>query len=380
MRSRSMGKKRKRCSKGKSCGATCIENRKMCLVNAADSLSISLTKTSGMLGRKEVSPNTVKSVNKPPSSNGNEGQLGGVAPVPNNPKPVPGKPVLEKGNIDQLGIKELSQGGKEKNIEVEKQLEGKAKKNVDRTLKELSDSSTKPINVDGVMPADKVNWNAGREDGAKFLASGAYGSFIIVPANNLANGLETKVSGEVGIKYGIVTPKEVGLLKEIGEAGAGPRVIAARTGDKRGVIAMEVIPGKTIDALIDEGKMSKAQISDAYLRAFSKIHRIGISHGDTHYGNVIIQPNGVGKLIDLGFADRSPRKALLEALSIATGEGGGVAKIMADNLSKIIKDLGRDDITDPLTLRLNLSTVFSKDKETSDKEIMDFINQLYQGV
>lgn len=377
---RGSGKGKKRCSKGKSCGATCIENRKICLLNTADSLSEGLTKVTRMLGSKEVNPNTIKQVNKPPLGKGKERQPAGVVPVPDNLKPIPNKPALEKGNINQLRGRESSQRGREQKSEVLNQLEGKARQNVDRTLKEITSPSVNAINVDGVVPADKVNWNAGKEGGAKLLASGGYASFIVVPANNLANGLENKVSGEVGIKYGVVTQKEVDLLKEIGEAGIGPRVIAARIGNKRGAIAMEVIPGKTIEALMDEGKMSKAQIGDAYLRALSKIHRIGISHEDAHYGNVIIQPNGIGKLIDLGSAERSPRKALLEALSMTTGVEGGVAKIMADNLSKIIKGLGRDDITDPLTLRLNLSSIFSKDIERSDKEVMDFIIQLYQGV
>ncbi len=320
--------KRKRCKKGKSCGASCINNSKFCLVD--------LQWVGQGLGkvRNEIqkSGKGIKELSKPPTF--------------------------------QPASKELPPGANK----------------VSSVLGLLSNPDVKTSDVDGIISANKVNWESGRGKGSDYVASGAYGAFVHVPPERLAKGLEGKFPGGVGIKYGDVSPKEVELLKLIGESGAGPKLIAARfesepqypganpdSATRKGMIAMERIPGETLEK--SYYKLTEEEMGDGYLRGMAKLHRAGISHGDAHLGNAIMQPDGEVKFVDFGYAKKSPTTALEEIQNRLWDFSGPIASRIQDNLDRITKDIDK----------------FSWNKgqmtpEARDKRAMELIEELYKGV
>lgn len=315
----------KRCQKGKSCGATCIAKEKVCLkdlpvgsdnlVKASDKV-ISLTK-----------------------------------------EPLPSKPDKEPTPQDILN-------------------------QVNDIINLLESSPDKVENVDGTLKADEVNWKAGTGKGADYVASGAYGAFLEVPPDSLAKGLEGRFPGGVGVKYGIVTPEEVSMLKLVGDSGAGPKLIAAKVEkgagvENKGMIAMERIPGSSLDKLYQDGKIKVNDLEDSYLRGIARLHRAGIMHGDAHLGNAILQPDGKVKFIDYGFAKNDPRRALVEALKAVKQSSGPIWNF----------DIFQGPVAEQL--RANFRSIQGEIKayktglrteEENKKLALELIQKLYQGV
>lgn len=320
--------KRKRCKKGKSCGASCISNSKFCLVD--------LPWVGQGLGkvRTEIQKTTKKSEagSKPPTFQ-------------------PASQALPPGAHRVAGV-----------------------------LAAISNPDAKTSDVGGILPANKVNWESGTGKGAEYVASGAFGSFVHVPPERLAKGLEGKFEGGVGIKYGDVSPKEVELLKKIGESGAGPRLIAAKyltepehpsnnpeSATRRGMIAMERIPGKTLAE--SYYTLSEEQMGDGYLRAMAKLHRAGIAHGDAHTGNAIMQPNGEVKFVDFGYSKISPTAALSEISNYLWSFSGPVSKKIQSNMDRVTNRLDR--------FNLNKG---SMTPEAREKEAAELIKEIYAEV
>jgi predicted Ser/Thr protein kinase len=321
--------KRKRCRKGKSCGASCINNSKFCLVDLQW-----VGQGLGMV-RNEIqkSPKMGKEGSKPPT------------------------------------FKPASQA-----------LPPAAHK-VEKVLAILSQPDAKVSEVNGELKAKSVNWSSGKGKGAEYVASGAFGAFVHVPEERLAKGLEGKFPGGVGIKYGDISPKEVELLKKIGESGAGPRLIAAKyltesnypgspnqdSENRKGMIAMERIPGKPLEKVSYE--ITEEQLGDGYLKGMAKLHRAGIAHGDAHLGNAIMKPDGDVKFVDFGNAKNSPVSALEEIQNRIWDMGGPIADRIKGNLHKITNELDK----------------FSWNKgdmtpDVRDKRAMELIEKVYEGV
>jgi serine/threonine protein kinase len=104
------------------------------------------------------------------------------------------------------------------------------------------------------------------------------------------------------------------------------------SGDGEDFIAMEFVPGKTLDQLIpkkglriNEALKYAIQVADALAAA----HAAGIVHRDLKPGNVMVTDNGSVKVLDFGLAkltERSPTSefARTETIAVAapeTGEG-----------------------------------------------------------
>lgn len=317
----------KRCQKGKSCGATCISRVKVCIKDLP-------------VGKD----NLVKASNK-------------VISLRKEPLPTPPKPAKEPTPQEVLD-------------------------QINDTLKLLESSPDKVESTDGESKADEVNWRAGTGKRADYVASGAYGAFLEVPPDSLAKGLEGKFPGGVGIKYGIVTPEEVSMLKLVGDSGAGPKLIAAKVEkgsgpENKGIIAMERIPGTSLDRLYRDGRIKVEDVEDSYLKGIAKLHRAGIMHGDAHLGNAILQPNGQVRFIDYGFAKNNPQRALVEALK-ATKQSygpimnfdvfkGPVAKQLRANLRGIQEEI-----------KAYKSGIRSE--EENKKLALELIQKLYQGI
>lgn len=274
--------KRKRCKKGKSCGASCISSSKFCLVD--------LPWVGQGMGKVR---DTIQ--NRPQKSQ---------KPVKTQSAPVGSGPATFINDDVESIINDVKQAGKN------------AKK------------------YDGEYKVGEVNWNAGIEKGAYTKGSGYFGAFMDVPPDKLVKGGEAKYPDGVGVKYGRVTDKEIEMIKYLGENGQGPRLIAAMSdgvqvkamGGKypvyNGMIAMSIVPGKQLNNAIWGGNLTanqKDEMKDSYIRAFAGIHRIGVAHNDGHSGNVILGPNGKTTFVDLGLAQRKWQAALSEAVGIVTG-------------------------------------------------------------
>jgi hypothetical protein len=175
---------------------------------------------------------------------------------------------------------------------------------------------------------ETVAWNESTGSGSKKLGQGAYGTVI-----------QTK--GGVAHKRGDVSSEEAAIIKKLGEAGVGPKLIGAEIngpGNNRqsfvdvrtGRIAMEVLDGaplgnKTPGSHHATGK----QHSTLYWETRAAVHRAGIQHNDMHIDNVMVGKDGKSRIVDLGLALDNPRAALAEALgafqpprgSTSVGEG-----------------------------------------------------------
>lgn len=308
---------RKRCRKGKSCGASCISSSKFCLVDIP------------WVGQ-EITKMRNSIRNRPEQKSG-----------PPSFKPVTSRDYLQ-------GMRDA----------------------VEEVFNRVKDSDD-VVKMDGRVSADKVNWQSGLGKGAEYVASGAFGAFVSIPPENLARGLGSQFPGGVGIKYGDVTANEVNMLRKIGEAGAGPRLIAAKIDNKSdiGMIAMERIPGSTLGKMINSGRISNQDAGEAYLKAMSKLHLAGVAHSDAHFGNIIIQPDGKGKFVDLGWAKDNPRAALTEAINTIRGNS----------------NLDYDNLTGPVAkkIKANLGNVrwkLAANANQTDEEYMKLIQELYEGV
>lgn len=320
---------RKRCQKGKSCGATCISRRKICLVDLG-SVGSGLTK---VRDSKQMARSS-----GPPAFE------------------APSQTLSTRNPANALGVSKVKD-----------------------TLAIFNNPENKSIeDIDGIVPANKVNWNAGVGKGARYDASGAFGAFVDVPPSSLAKGLDERFPDGVGVKYGKVSKQEARMLQLAGESGAAPRLIAARISpsNRVGMIAMERVPGKTLRKAFSGGEISNETLSDKYLSGMAKLHRAGIFHGDAHLGNAILQPNGEVKMIDFGvFAKASPTKALSEAVGLMTltfFETGG--SLRGESYQRLLSNF------DKIKSSGKWSTYNGMRGEGTSKLALEILNELYEGV
>lgn len=345
----------RRCGKGKPCGATCISKFKTCLKY------LEVVKDDVVKVRDTIKDRQVPAIiNKPKIKDGGRKDL----EMPS------GKIADKESKKDELPL-------------------GKESERAKYSLNYLYDPDVKTKEVDGEAPASKINWRAGVEGNSQIAGKGASADFIIVQPDSLMKGLQARFPNGVGVKYGLTSAEEVNLSRKIGESGAGPRVIAARLEDKKegkgvgqGMIALERIPGRTIDNLIDEGRESRTTLNDAFLKGLALLHKAGISHGDAHFSNAIYQPNGKVRLVDFGFSKEDPARAFSEALKrgLSSESRGAVQDKIRDNFYKVLQRLGRTDIKSELQLRLEIGSIISKSNPDKNKIYMELINLLYDGV
>jgi serine/threonine protein kinase len=118
----------------------------------------------------------------------------------------------------------------------------------------------------------------------------------------------------------VVTIYEVGTIAGQGEDAGRP------------YIAMELIKGKPLRALIGDGTFPQAErlrwLVDV-ARALSAAHALGLVHRDVKPENVMVRDDGVVKVLDFGLAKRATSKASLssstEAQVLPSVTGAGVA-------------------------------------------------------
>ncbi len=159
---------------------------------------------------------------------------------------------------------------------------------------------------------DTEDWNESVTKGKK-LGEGGFGTVLTAGANKVHK------RGEIG-------ENEADIIKKVGEAGLGPKLLvaelAAKKGQEYGVnihegrIAMTRIKGEPIGMLTAETKVNGKNMADIYWKAMADLHRLGIAHNDAHTDNILVDKQGKGRWVDMGLAQANPKAALAEAMGV----------------------------------------------------------------
>jgi hypothetical protein len=167
-------------------------------------------------------------------------------------------------------------------------------------------------------------WDATIGKGSKKLGQGAYGTVIRTEDKSYA------------VKRGDLSDTEATLIKKLGEADLGPKLIAADIDGpgrmsnpgvdvRNGRLAMSIVAGSPIGSKAPDKVVGGVKVADAYWTARANLHRMGIAHNDMHIDNVLVDRKGKGRFVDMGLAQESPKAALAEALGAFDPPKGGIA-------------------------------------------------------
>jgi hypothetical protein len=165
---------------------------------------------------------------------------------------------------------------------------------------------------------DMIDWDETVKNGKK-IGEGSFGTVLRV--------------GDVAHKRGEIGADEANIIKRIGEAGLGPRLLGAEISTKKrdgygvdlhnGRIAMTVVPGKEMGNVKPDTKLGGNTAADIYWKSMADLHRLGIAHNDAHPHNILVDDKGKGRWVDMGLAQQSPRAALAEAMGVFKHLKGG---------------------------------------------------------
>jgi len=287
---------------------------------------------------------------------------------------------------------------------------------MDRILREVNKAAV-PIKVKGTEFAGNIDWVAAAGSGAKRLGKpGAYGAFVVVPDDKLFKfGIKGSFPDGVGVKGGKIGENEAQIIKKVGAAGLGPKLIAAQLGDKMateknvraGLIAMSVVPGKDMFSQTGgiSSKVNGIEIGDAFWRARKDLHMMGIAHNDMHPGNIMLDNKGKVRFVDFGLAIDNRKAALAEAIGAAsgsdwqvtrwsqlgTGYGGSSAapafRKIENNWSRVKAEMKQDGLSDNeigrianTGFRVTPSGTAWGNAALTDKNIDKYLGILYDGV
>jgi serine/threonine protein kinase len=253
----------------------------------------------------------------------------------------------------------------------------KAKRILDALAKA---SGNKQTLFSGSLSPDEVKWSAVEGSGSRLFGSGGFGSFFTVPAGKLL-GKSGDPSERVGVKVGRLGQSEAFIAKKLGQADLGPKLIAAKIINKavsnsengtihNGIMAMGIVPGSPLYKLVGK-TINGIHTSDAYWKARSELHKLGISHNDAHRGNVIIDDKGKARFVDLGLARKGWRSALAEAIGGHTGADFAVdshprwemSKVFSRNYSRVKEILRENKFSDSDIKEMGDFGILRTDKE-----------------
>ena len=167
---------------------------------------------------------------------------------------------------------------------------------------------------------DKVSsGKIGRYEIIKILGRGGMGEVILAQDENLGR--------RVAIKRPFKSAVAEGLARFQVEAKAAtlrhpniPAVYEMGVDDDLPFIAMEFVEGETLEKIIESKReldlITKLKIIEQVCSALGYAHDNGIIHRDIKPANIIVQPDGVAKIIDFGIAklqDEDPNSGLTKA-------------------------------------------------------------------
>lgn len=382
----------KRCTKGKSCGATCIDGSERCVLELGPEVSQALGNIRQKLGigiiREEVRAQGVKGwrnkfreVQRQVEAEVAGGKAlkqqedlvalrdrlkkeGLIAPskkaedagalfakqiaAPEKPKSLPDDlknqlwqlggnqkaPSPEKKGETDLVMDDISRmmkGLSPKNIEVasapgELGMKGRIKPETSgpgsatgntkwaRLDAEDHDNDLGKVRREGNTKYD--GWKDSYGSGAKKIGEGSYGTVIRNPDGTF-------------VKRGDISDTEAALIKKLGDAGIGPKLIAADINGpakyhqenfvnvRNGRIAMGQVPGEPMGAISKaDTQFGGKNAADIYWKAMAGLHRMGIAHNDAHIDNILVDNKGKGRWVDLGLSQANPKAALAEAMGV----------------------------------------------------------------
>jgi hypothetical protein len=156
---------------------------------------------------------------------------------------------------------------------------------------------------------EAIDWNESARKGG-LLGEGSFGTVLQV--------------GDKAYKRGNLGAEEAEIMRRVGAAGLGPRLLGAEIATKNnyaygtnihpGRIAMSMVKGRELGDDPPDKMIGNKKAADVYWKALSGLHRMGIAHNDAHPDNILVDNKGNGKWVDLGLARSSPKAALNEAI------------------------------------------------------------------
>jgi hypothetical protein len=349
-KSKAVGGGRKRCTKGKSCSATCIFAGKECLVDLPSDVSGALSKVRGRVQKGAPLTHEEK-------SQAIKGDLGAMfakaiqkgkeeqkpASLPSDLRrelfALPGPKIAsatKKGATDLMmdDISRIMRGSLPQHLEIASAGDeggirarfkgsgtqtGSATGNTKWARDDAGDFD-KSFKIYKRIRGDKdmIDWDETVKNGKK-IGEGSFGTVLRV--------------GDVAHKRGEIGADEANIIKRIGEAGLGPRLLGAEISTKKrdgygvdlhnGRIAMTVVPGKEMGNVKPDTKLGGNTAADIYWKSMADLHRLGIAHNDAHPHNILVDDKGKGRWVDMGLAQQSPRAALAEAMGVFKHLKGG---------------------------------------------------------
>ena len=326
----------KRCTLGKSCGATCISRLDVCQIELEGRTSESL---SAFLARVKDATKTAVSTIKSTIS----------------------------GKTSQVS-------DDDGDYEAEKMATFDSKFKVDRKITGSKSS---------------FNWEESYTKGS-IAGEGMYGFAAIVEGKSkyvVKRGETSTTEAEIIKKAG---DAGVGPKLIYAETGKGPIKREYGKNLVTGRIAMSLVPGMEA-AFYDQprDKIGNSTVGDAIWAARAKLHRAGIAHNDAHSGNILIDKKGKARFVDFGLAQSNIKAALSEALGVFSAKSFLPAEIPAGKFSgdfqaKSQPQYGIAGLTNKkkaeppenlLKMRDNLNSVYGMMRTAglSDKEISQVV-------
>ena len=303
---------KKRCSRGKSCGATCITSSDRCDIELGLLVSssvgkarrlISLDREEYIKGLKEMGVGSLSAA------------LGARDLFPSDSTPISRPP--ERSRQISMEVR--------KNISNINKLGVSATGNTKWARDDAKDFDSNLGKVARVGDKQYAGWKDSYGTGSQKIGEGVYGTVIRNP-------------GDAYIKRGAVSSTEAQIMDRLGKVDLGPKLIAADingihpliaapgVSTREGRIAMTGVKGKEMGtSTMSFTKFNGEYAPNVYWKAMASIHRLGIAHNDAHPGNIMVDDKGKGRWVDLGLAQSSPKAALAEALGAfkgPTGKGG----------------------------------------------------------
>jgi hypothetical protein len=297
-----VGGKRKRCTKGKNCSAACIAANMVCLVDLPWA-GQALTKVAKVVQSRKGGGGAPASapIAAAPTS---------AAPAPKPVKQTPAKPAQPQ-----------PQPKPEPSSKPIQPPPPNAPPHVAKAYGFDKNFDSAAARKEG--DANYKGWGDSYNPATKKLGQGAFGTVVLNPDGTV-------------VKRGIISDVEAAAIKKAGEAGVGPKLISAEIGPKNriktsapvqmhdGRIAMSKVEGKPAEEVAGK-TFNGVTAADAFWKARAALHRTGIAHNDMHSDNVLVDRNGKGTVVDLGFAQISPKAALSEALGAFKAPSAGTA-------------------------------------------------------
>ena len=323
----------KRCTLGKSCGATCISRLDICQIELGGDSSESL---SAYLDR--VRSKVKSAVSKVKSA------------VSRSPSPA----------------------------DDDEDYETKIVRDFDSKFK-----------LDKKIPGTKKSFDWAESQTKGFLAGeGDYGFAVIVEGKNgyaAKRGAISTTEADIIKKLG-----QNGIGPKLIYAETSTEKLRPEYGRSlvKGRIAMSIVPGNEyifFDKHSD--KVGNTTVGDAFWYLRSRLHRLGIAHNDAHSKNVLIDDKGKARFIDLGLAHANVKAALSEALGVFTDrrflpDGVSAKGLSGDYQAKLpiygIKGLPKGDApANLIKMKDNLGQVYSLMRQAglSDSEISGVIKE-----